>query len=152
MSSGQWMAEPASAYSAVKLALTGSASGLTYAVAAVQSNPEIAAATTPDLKTSLYMLAFGVLLAAGKTYLPSEKKVDTQFEDLKHGQKTLAERLIEFATESKEESRERREHYNMLYRWMGTTDARFDAMDSKFDLLGNRIDQMESRNGDKNEK
>lgn len=142
MSSGQWMAEPASAYSAVKLALTGSASGLTYAVAAVQSNPEIAAATTPDLKTSLYMLAFGVLLAAGKTYLPSEKKVDNQFQtvvdEVKYGHKTLTDKLLEFATESKEADLERRDHYKMLHTWMG-------RVDEKFDSIHDRLKNIESK-------
>lgn len=149
MSSGEFihMLEPTGAYSALKLAVTGAASGVTYAVAAVQANPEMAPMVTPDLKSSLYMLAFGVLLAAGKTYLPSEKKVDTQFQavvgEVQTSHKTLTERLEEMVVGSKEESRERREHYNMLYRWMGSTDQKFEAINSKFEDVYSRLDRIE---------
>lgn len=154
MSSGELVAmtEPTAAYSVLKLALTGSASGLTYAVAAVQANPEMAAVAAPDLKTSLYMLAFGVILAAGKTYLPSEKKVDTQFQgvvdEVKTGHKTLSEKLFDLASETKEEARERREHYNMLYRWMGSTDEKFKAMDEKVDDVRGRLTRIERGTGE----
>jgi len=150
MSSGEFisMTEPVgAAYGAIKLAIVGAGSGLTYAVAAVQANPEIAAATAPSLEKSLYLLAFGVILAAGKTYLPSEKKVDTQFqgvvEEVKSSHKTLTDKIVDLATETKEESKERREHYKMLYRWMGETDQKFEAVHEKVDDMRGRLTRIE---------
>lgn len=130
------ISDPISAvYGGVKLVLVGVASGTTYAFAAVQTNPEIAAVTAPSLEKSFYFLAFAVLLAAGKSYLPSEKKVDQQFnatqEELKSGHKSLVDKLEEMAHGNKEEAEERRNHYRMLHTWMGRTDERLDRIESR---------------------
>ena len=140
------MTEPSSADSALKLALTGSASGLTYAVAAVQANPEVASVVAPDLKTSLYMLAFGVLLAAGKTYLPSEKKVDTQFQgvvsEVQSSHKTLTDRLEAFAFEASEQTKELRGHRIELATWIGGVDAKLDHISSRQDRMEKKLENI----------
>lgn len=149
------MSEPTTLYSGLKALAVGSASGLTYAAAIVQANPEMAAAVTPSLEKSIYLLALGIILAAGKSYLPSEKKVDLQFqsthagvEDLKTGHKTLTEKLEALIDGTEEERKDRRNHYNMLYRWMGETDQKFVAMNDKFDDVRGRLTRIERVTGE----
>lgn len=118
------MSEPGSILGALKLAAGSAVTGVGASVALIQANPEIAMAATPSLEKSLYLLAFGVLLAAGKSYMPSEKKVDGQFEVLKAGHQTLFERLEAFAYENREDAKARQEHYKMLHTWMGGVDVK----------------------------
>lgn len=156
MSSGEFLAmsaEPASLFGALKVVAVGVATGATSAVALVQANPEIAAAATPDLKTSIWVLIGSIVVAAAKSYLPSEKKVDTQFQtvvaEVQAGHKALSEKLIDFAEGSNANERrrdeERREHYKMLYTWMGGANQQFKEIGEKFDAVHGRLDKMDTR-------
>ena len=132
------MSEPTTVASILKWGSAGIASGVAVAAAAVEASPDIALAVTPSLEKSIYLLAVGIVLAAGKHYLPSEKKVDLQFdktqagmEELKSGHKTLTDKIIDLVDGTDKERNERREHYNMLYRWMGETDQKFVAINDR---------------------
>jgi len=154
MSSGEFIAmsaEPSSLLGAFKVVALGVSTGATAAAALVQANPEIAAAATPDLKTSIWVLIGSILVAAAKSYLPSEKKVDTQFQvvvaEVQAGHKALTEKLLSFAEGTTENEvrrdEERREHYKMLYTWMGRTDEKFDAIHGRLDKVDSRIEKIE---------
>lgn len=130
MSSGEFLAmtEPTSLFGLVKYSVTGVAGGVTYSVAAIETNPAAALAVTPDLNTSILALALAIIGYAMKVYMPSEKRVDSQFEVLKVQHQTLFDRLEAMAFESHEDAKERREHYAMLHKWMGGVDNKLTSL------------------------
>ncbi len=157
MNSGEFasMAEPASIgaslYGLAKWSGAGVTGGLAYAVAAIETNPEQALALTPQLDTSMYALALAVVAYVMRAYMPSEKKVDSQFSELKSTHKTLTDRLEEFALEGREDAKERREHYAMLHRWMGGTDEKLSSMASNLEDVTGRLVRIERSQRDSGE-
>ena len=86
---------------------------------------------TPDLNTSLAALAVAVVGYVVKSYVPSKKEADSQYEDLKKGHGTLLEKLEVFANESNGFRTD-------LARWMG-------GVDGKLERFGEQIAQIEDR-------
>jgi hypothetical protein len=125
-----------------KWATVGAMSGVTYAVAAVQANPETAALATPDLKTSLYALSVAVVGYVLKSYAPSEKKVDTQFEELNTGHKTLTDRLEDFAFEARTQTGELRAHRIELAQWIGGVDAKLTHISDRQDRFDKKLENL----------
>lgn len=157
MNSGEFvsMAEPVSIgtslYGLFKWSSAGIGGGLAYAVAAIETNPEKALAITPQLDTSVYALALAVVAYVLKAYVPSEKKVDSQFEGLKANHQTLFDRLETLALEGREEAKERRDHYAMLHRWMGGVDEKLSSMSGNLEDVTGRLVRIERSQRDSGE-
>lgn len=152
------MSEPSSIVGAVKLVSASAVSGIGASVALIQANPEIAAAAAPSLEKSLYLLVCGIVLAAGKAYMPSEKKVDSQFEAVKAkvdtvhaGHQSLLDRLENVAFESRADAAERRDHYASLNRWMGGVDEKLSSMSGNLEDVTGRLVRIERSQRDSGE-
>lgn len=149
------MAEPVtigtSLYGLAKWSSAGVGVGLAYAVAAIETNPQQALALTPQLDTSVYALALAVVAYVLKAYVPSEKKVDSQFDGIKAQHQTLFERLEAFALEGREEAKERRDHYAMLHRWMGGVDEKLSSMSGNLEDVTGRLVRIERSQRDSGE-
>lgn len=131
------MAEPSSSGLLAGIGV-GVSTGLTYAVAAVQANPEIATAMTPPLNESLGLLALAAVGAVIKSYIPSEKKVDGQFEELKAQHAAFAVALADAAKDAKEAAEESKRFRIELSGWMGSVDAKLEGMQRRQDHFEDR--------------
>lgn len=112
-----------------KWVTVGIGSGVTYALAVVETNPEVAKMTTPDLQTSIIALIGGVVAFALKNYVPSEKKVDEQF----RGQTTLLLDVLEnraFGPLDKL-TKDLHEHKEKMAGWVATADKRLEDIEKK---------------------
>ena len=116
------------AYGLGKWSLAGVSAGVTYAVAAVETNPTEALAMTPDLNTSLAALAVAVVGYVVKAYVPSKKEADSQYSDLKSGHTTLLEKLEAFAYDSNSFRTD-------LSRWMGGVDSKLERFNDQISRL-----------------
>lgn len=116
----------------------GVSAGLAYAAAAVQANPEVAQAMTPPLNESLGLLALAAIGAVIKSYIPSEKKVDSQFEELKAQHAAFAKSLAEVAEDAKQAAKETKEFRIELSNWMGSVDAKLNGVQRQVDHFEDR--------------
>lgn len=128
-----------------KLVLGSVSVGLTTAAAAVAANPEVAAAAAPSLEKSVMVLAFGILLAAGRSYLPSEKKVDNQFQtvvdEVKYGHKGLTKKLEDFAYKFEYDREKSSEFREDLRGWMGRIDEHNEHMVARVSKIEDKLEK-----------
>jgi hypothetical protein len=114
-----------------KYGTIGVVSGFTLAVAAVQTAvpSEIVNAVTPDIHTSIIALIGGSILFAFKNYVPSEKKVDTQFREQTN---FLLSKLEDLAFKPIEKmNKDMADHRWEVGKWMGRTDERLNSIESR---------------------
>ena len=121
------MSEPGTIGALFKWTTAGVGAGITYAVAAVETNPN-AQAMVPDLDKSVTALVIAVVAYVLRAYMPSEKKVDGQFV-------SLTERLIEYANESKSNAKEFQNHSREQAMWMGGVNEKLDTVDRRLDTI-----------------
>ena len=121
--------------------LVGAVSGMTYAGAVLEGNPEVVKSMTPDLNTSIIGLIMAVIAFVMRSYVPSEKQVTGHYEILRAGHQTLTGKLVELATDSKEQAKETRVFRQDISRWMGTIDGRLSGINERFDRMESRLDE-----------
>lgn len=113
-------------------------SGLALAVGAVEANPEVALALTPDIGTSIVGLVCAGVVLALKTYVPSEKDVKQEFLALKSQHGAIIEMVKEVKSDGKAVQDELHEHRLMLAGWMGDVNRNLANINGKIDSLERR--------------
>lgn len=121
----------------------GVAGGAVYSAMVLEANPQSISTMTPDLNTSIIGLVVAVVGYVFKSYVPSEKQVNANFEVLKEGHKSLQERLMEFATASRETDRETHEFRQDMRGWLGKIEGSLDAAHSRLDRMDARMEGIE---------
>lgn len=122
------MSEPTSLGHALLYGGGAIGSGVALAVAAVEANPEVALAMTPDIGASIVGLVCAGVVFALKTYVPSEKDVKHEFSVVKAQHEVLLE-------DSKELRKAFHEHQLQLSGWMGDVNRNLSNINGKIDSL-----------------
>lgn len=125
------MTEPFSGSQILKWGGTTVLSGLALATAAVETNPEVATALTPNMHTTFEMLILAVVGAALKAYVPSEKIVNAQFAVLEAQFKAMAQTLDAAASDAKQAATLTNAFRVDLANWMGGVDARLKNLEER---------------------
>lgn len=121
----------------------GLGSGTVGLLALAEANPEVVqkvAEAAPTLNTSINTLILAVVAFVIKSYVPSEKKVDKQFESQTS---VLLTKLEAFAFDTRGMRADMREHKNDVREWK--KEAKQDSKEIKDSLvaLSHRVGEVE---------